>query len=76
VGGVKGGIGDLTYCDAASSLDGMTVRQVLAAANTALGGGGFPSGYNAISMRQLVEALNVAFNSCSASVFAQSYLCP
>jgi hypothetical protein len=58
--------GDLIYCNSGNpsdSLSGSTVRQVLAAANTALGGAGLPSGYSFANLNGLVENLNTAFDT-------------
>src|SRR5207249_1983091 len=39
------GFGNLTLCNTGTSLDGKTVSQILAIANTALGGGPLPAGF-------------------------------
>lgn len=64
--GVLGsGLGDLYYCDTGNSLSGLTVRQILALAETALGGGALPAGYTFSSLSGLCEALAVSFDGTS-----------
>lgn len=60
-----GGFGDLYYCDATSSLNGQTVRQILSAAETALGGGAVPSGYTYASLAGLAANLDLSFDGKS-----------
>ena len=85
------GLGDLALCslvegstirewtlsaDQASALNGKTVGQVLADANTALGGGGLPAYVASFSdLNQLVTALNESFDNCVAGAFATAHLC-
>lgn len=59
--------GDLYYCDAASSLNGQTVRQILAAAETTLGGGALPSGYNYSTLSELCANLDLSFDDKSTT---------
>jgi hypothetical protein len=75
--GMPGGFGDLIYSnpdDAGDSLNGMTISQILAAANTALGGGALPSGYDYTSLRQLLTYLNGAFPNCHPTGWTQRNL--
>lgn len=74
--------GGLYYCDASSSLNGQTVRQILAAAETALGGGALPSGYTYPTLADLCANLDLSFDGKStdfpncgvASAWALQYL--
>lgn len=59
----------------AAALNGKTVRQVLADANTALGGGSLPAYVGSISdLNQLVTWLNESFDNCVVTAGALSYL--
>ena len=76
--GVSGGtthFGDLLVCGLSTNplLDGMTVRQVLAIANTALGGGAtvYPIDPD---LTALLSDLSVAFEGGAPSTFAQQHL--
>ncbi len=71
--------GDLTLCnfpavtgDDLSAANGMTVRQLLAAANTALGGGTQVLNINELDW--LASSLNSAFDNGTPSSFAQTNL--
>jgi hypothetical protein len=66
--------GDLTICKTGlTALNGASVRQFLAAANTVLGGGS--SSYGAVSdLEPLAASLNSAFIDGTASSFAQTNL--
>ena len=68
------GFGDLYYCEAAASLHGQTVRQILAVAETALGGGALPSGYTYASLQDLCEKLVVSFDGGVATAWAKPHL--
>ena len=67
-------LGDLVYVNPGDSLSGATVRQILDAAHQALGGAGFPAGYGASSLQELVERLNLSFHECAASEWAGVHL--
>lgn len=59
----------------AAALNGQTVRQVLAAANTRLGGGSLPAYVGSINdLDQLVRWLNKSFDSCFVTAGATSFL--
>ena len=65
--------GDLTLCGLAQTgLNGTTVRQFLATANTALGGGATPYSINELYL--IATQLNAAFSDGSVSLFAQDHL--
>jgi len=71
--------GDLYYCnafDSGDSLNGLTVRQILATANNALayGAGALPAGYSFNTLRLVVTDLNGAFDGCTVSTFATDNL--
>lgn len=70
------GLGSLTLCNTGTSLDGQTISQILAAANTALGGGALPAGYSIQNLSDLVTSLNEAFDNCTPTDWANSNLCP
>jgi hypothetical protein len=60
-------------------LSGYTVRQILAAAETALGGGALPVGYTYASLSTLCDNLNLSWHEmtddgCIASGWAMIYL--
>jgi hypothetical protein len=66
--------GDLTLCgiDTLPALNGQTVRQVLATANTLLGGG---SAFTTIAnLSPIIRNLNLAFSGGIVSTFAQEHL--
>lgn len=67
----NGPIGALVLCNF-----GVTVNQVLADANTALGGGALPSYVTSISdLNDLVDNLNNAFDNCMDTTWAEGNLC-
>lgn len=66
--------GDLVFVGADSSLKGATVRQILAAANTALAGQGLPAGYTFTTLKALITELNKAYDDCVASEWAKANL--
>jgi hypothetical protein len=72
--GSGGAFGSLNLCGSGTSLDGMSIAQILAAANKALGNGGMPAGLNAVSLRNLLHQLNESFDSCRPHGFAQRHL--
>ena len=76
IDGVDGPISSLKLIGTGGSLDGQSVAQILAAAQTALGGGALPSGYSISSLNSLVSLLNEAFDNCVPSVWAQTHLTP
>ena len=67
---------DLTITNTGTSFDGMTVQNVLDAANQALGGGALPSGYTLSNLNDLASFLNQGFDNCLPSGWAQQYLTP
>jgi len=74
-GGSVGFFGDLVLNDPSSPLHGKTVRQILAIANTALGGGNVSSyGVTIGSLNVLADALNRAFDNCEVSAWANSFI--
>jgi hypothetical protein len=70
-GETAAGLGDLVYHLSGSDWDGMSVKQILAAANAALGSGNdnLPDGLNA-----LVANLNLAFDNGVESAWATAHL--
>lgn len=64
------GFGGLYYCPAtADSLAGFTVSQILAAAETALGGGALPSSYSYSTLAGLAADLDLSFDGKLAPDF-------
>jgi hypothetical protein len=60
----------------AAALNGTSVSGVLADANNALGGNGLPGYVGSFGdLNQLVTALDVSFDNCSASAFGNANLC-
>ncbi len=68
------GFGKLKLRNTSSSLDGLTITQILAQANTALGGGSLPSGYSYSSLNELLISLNGAFANGNGTAWANSHL--
>ncbi|HEY3289019.1 MAG TPA: hypothetical protein VGK87_02720, partial [Anaerolineae bacterium] len=68
--------GDLKLVGTGTSLDGFTVSQVLAVSNKALGGLGLPSGFNYVSLSNLVGELNSSFDSGIPDAWSQTHLMP
>jgi len=69
-------MGNLVLCDTGTSLDGLTVSQILAIANSVLGGGTLPPGFTVSTLNDLVTRLNEAFDNCVESDWAKDHLCP
>jgi len=65
---------DLVYTRDGDSLSGLTVRDILAAANEALAGLGLPEGHSYSSLNKLADLLNHAFHNGNHSEWAQAYL--
>lgn len=63
------GYGNLLYLGA-GSLQNLTVRQILAVAETALGGGPLPAGYTIASLNDLATKLNEAFDNWQSTAWA------
>ena len=78
-GATPAGLGELYYLNPGDSLNGFTVRKILAAAETALGGGALPAGYTYASLSTLCDNLNLSWDTvtddgCIASGWAMLYL--
>ncbi len=72
-------LGDLVYRNPGDALHGYTVREILAAAETALGGGALPTGYTYSSLTTLCDNLNLSWHvetteGCAPSAWALLYL--
>ena len=67
---------NLVLTGTGTSLDGYSVAQILAAANNALGGAGFPSGYNAGGLNSLINNLNLSYDTsdCSETTWGITHL--
>jgi len=72
--GSGGPFGSLNLCGSGTSLDGMSISEILAAANQALGNGGMPAGLDANTLRNLLHQLNESFDDCHPHGFAQMHL--
>ena len=69
--------GDLVLNDPSSPLNGKTIRQILAIANTALGGGNVSAyGITISGLNPLIDNLNQAFDGCQADAWATAHLTP
>ncbi len=73
---VSGQIRDLVYTDPSSLLSGKTVGQILAIANTALGGGGLPPGVSFSTLCGLLTSFNEGFDNCATTPWASTHLLP
>ena len=78
-GATPPGLGELHYRHPGDALHGYTVRQILAAAETALGGGPLPTGYTYSSLSTLCDHLNLSWHvetpqGCGPSAWALLYL--
>jgi len=72
-----GSIGNQVLSDITSPLNGKTVRQILAVANTALGGGDVSAqGLTIGTLSTLVDNLNQAYSNCQAGSWAAAHLLP
>jgi hypothetical protein len=72
--GSGGPFGSLHLCGSGTSLDGMTVAEILGAANKAVGNGGMPPGLNPDSLHNILHQLNLSFDKCHPHGFAQRHL--
>jgi hypothetical protein len=69
-------LGELILCETGTSLDGSTVSQILAVANSALGGSSLPSDYTIGDLNDLATNLNEAFdNGTVVTDWASRYMC-
>jgi hypothetical protein len=66
--------GSLIYTKSGDSLSGLTVNQILDAANRALAGMGLPAGHDFSSLASLVGSLNISFHDYDLSSWAASHL--
>ncbi|MBU3666095.1 MAG: hypothetical protein FGM15_09520 [Chthoniobacterales bacterium] len=78
-GATPAGLGDLYYKNPGDALSGFTVRQILAAAENALGGGPLPTGYTYALLSTLCDNLNLSWHNettegCAPSAWALLYL--
>jgi len=74
IDGVEGTISGLVLQNTGTSLDGMTVAQILAVAELALGAGGTPGDYSVSNLNALVDQLNKAFDNCIPTDWAIDHL--
>lgn len=74
ISGTQGSISGLILTHTGTSLDGQTITQVLAQMNTALGGGALPSGFTYALLNTLAANLDLAFDRCLPSDWAQTHL--
>jgi hypothetical protein len=61
--GAGGALGSLKLTGTGTSLDGLTVDQILAVCETALGGGALPADYTIANLNALATELNEAFDN-------------
>jgi hypothetical protein len=74
IGGVAPGWAGLIYIEAGSSLSGMSISQILGAANDALSGAGLPAGYSHGTLADVIENLNESFDNCVMSDWANTHI--
>lgn len=72
--GSGGDLGVLKLRNTGTSLDGRTIREILAIANSVLGGGPLPAGYTVATLNNLVTNLNEAFPNGVWSGWAKQHL--
>ncbi|MBI3875313.1 MAG: hypothetical protein HY300_05025 [Verrucomicrobia bacterium] len=72
--GPGGAVGSLTLVNTGTSLDGLTVAQVLAVAQSVLGGGALPAGLTVSGLNDIVTNLNQAFDNFVPTSWAQAHL--
>ena len=69
--GQPAGLGDLYYCNPGDPLHGKNIREILDAADAALGRGLLPDGYSFSAMNALLDNINArAFDDCKVGSFA------
>jgi hypothetical protein len=73
IGGSSGPLGNVIFNDSSSALNGKTISQILAIANTLLGGGTV-AGVTISDMNTLVDNLNNAFDNCTTDGWATGHL--
>ena len=73
---MQAGFGSLHYVNTgvSDSLNGKTIQEILDLANIGISGQGFPSGYDATKMANLVANLNLSFDNGVKSTWAQTHL--
>lgn len=74
IAGTDGSIAGLKLKNTGTSLDGLTVAQILAIAESALGGGALQSGFTVSTLNDIIDLLNKAFDNCAPSDWAQTHL--
>jgi hypothetical protein len=67
-------ISGLTLFGTGTSLDGLTVSQILGLANAALATGIRPAGYSFGGLNDLITMLNESWDNCSQSSWAEAHL--
>jgi len=72
--GSSGPVGNLIYSNSASVLNGCSVRQILATANTCLGAGS--TSCTITELCNVVTCINQGYNNCCVTPWAQCYLRP
>jgi hypothetical protein len=65
----------LTLCNTGTSLDGLTLAQILAVANTVLGGGALPAGFTASTLNDMITDINESFDNCNPTGWTQEHIC-
>jgi hypothetical protein len=74
--GMPGGLGSLYFCQPDSPLNGLTVNEILALANQALGGLGLPAGCTFDTLNTVITNINEGFDNCTATEWARVNLRP
>jgi len=68
------GFGSLILSAVGPTFSGKTIDDVLAAANTAIGGGALPAGFTYSSLNNLVDLLNNALDGCRPTGWVAAHL--
>jgi hypothetical protein len=74
--GMPGGLGSLYFCQPDSPLNGLTVNEILALTNQALGGLGLPADCTFDTLNTVITNINEGFDNCTATEWAKVNLRP
>jgi hypothetical protein len=74
IGAGPNNFGSLIYTQDGDSLSGLTISEILAAANRALAGLGLPAGHSYSSLNDLLDRFNHSFHECSVNAWTPGHL--